>query len=117
MSLQLSPPRSPFRPSWPGHIPLIPPIPAEEVTFETATGVAQRLLQWARDQGRDLVQLAIAWTLAHPAVTSAIVGAKTQDQVLHVARAADWELSQGDLHEIGDILGEFNLVDWDRQSE
>ena len=86
-------------------------------TFETATRVAQRLSQWARDHGRDLVQLAIAWTLAHPAVTSAIVGAKTQDQVLHVARAADWELSQGDRHEIGDILGGFNLIDWDRQSE
>ena len=82
-------------------------------TFERATRVAQRLSHWASGQGRDLVQLAIAWTLAHPAVTSAIVGAKTPDQVLHAARAADWELTQRDLHEIGDILGGFNLVEWD----
>ena len=85
-------------------------------TFERGTRVAQRLSRWASDQGRDLVQLAIAWTLTHPAVTSAIVGAKSPDQVLHNARAADWELTQRDLHEIGDILGGFNLLDWDRQS-
>ena len=42
-------------------------------TFKKALEVADRLGAWASDHGRDLVQLAIAWTLAHPSVTSSIV--------------------------------------------
>ena len=84
-------------------------------TFERVTRVAQGLSQWAKDHGRNLVQLAIAWTLANPAVTSAIVGAKGPDQVFHSSQSAAWELTQGDLREIGSILGGFNLRDWERQ--
>ena len=85
-------------------------------TYERASQIAGRLGRWAGDHGRDLVQLAIAWTLAHPAVTSPIVGAKTPQQVRHNALAADWDLTPGDLEEIADILGGFNLTDWERQS-
>ena len=74
-------------------------------TFE----VTQRLKEWAADHGRDLVQLAIAWTLAHPAVTSAIAGAKTPEQVNHNAKAADWRLTQKDLQEIDELQGALRL--------
>lgn len=77
--------------------------------FSSAFDIVQQLSNWASDHGRDLIQLAIAWTLAHPAVTSSIVGAKTPDQARHNARAADWALSDGDLAEIGGILGDFEL--------
>ena len=82
--------------------------------FKRTFEVTERLKKWAADHGRDLVHLAIAWTLAHPAVTSSIVGAKTPEQVYHNARAADWRLSEQDLAEIDELQGDFRLteVDW-----
>ena len=73
-------------------------------TFQGALQVAARLNEWAHDHGRDVAQLAIAWTLAHPAVTSSIVGAKSPEQVQHNAKAADWKLTESDLGEIDDLL-------------
>ncbi len=73
--------------------------------YERLWRVIERLRDWASDHGHDLVQLAIAWVLANPAVTSAIVGAKTPEQVQHNAAAADWTLTEPDLKEIDSILG------------
>lgn len=80
-------------------------------TFRRTLDVAERLGAWATDHGRDLVQLAVAWTLAHPSVTSSIVGAKTPQQVRHIALAADWKLSDEDLAEIDEIQGDLRLPD------
>lgn len=77
--------------------------------FEQAYTVAQRLDAWARDQGRDIVQLAIAWVLANPAVSSALVGAKSPEQVLHNAKAADWNLTPADLAEIEALMDGFRM--------
>ena len=71
--------------------------------------VADRLRHWAEARGRSLAQLAIAWTLANPAVTSSIVGAKSPDQVVQNALAADWALTPEDLMEIDAIQGGFRL--------
>jgi aryl-alcohol dehydrogenase-like predicted oxidoreductase len=76
----------------------------EDEPFRRAFPIVEKLVEWASDHGRDGAQLAIAWTLAHPAVTSSIVGAKTADQALHNIGAADWRLSGGELAEIDDIL-------------
>ena len=78
-------------------------------TFQRVSQFAKKLSDWAADHGRDLVQLAIAWTLAQPAVTSAIVGAKSPQQVYQNAKAADWVLSEGDLREIDIIRAGFTL--------
>ena len=51
----------------------------------------------------------MAWTLAHPAVTSSIVGAKTAEQALHNIAAADWRLSSDDMAEIEEILGDYQF--------
>lgn len=59
---------------------------------------------WVADHGRDMAQFAAAWVLAIPAVTSAIVGAKTPAQALHSATAGDWRLSQAYLAEIDVLL-------------
>jgi aryl-alcohol dehydrogenase-like predicted oxidoreductase len=45
-------------------------------------------------------EIAIAWTLRNPAVTAAIVGIRTADQVTGVAGAADVHLSPDELAEI-----------------
>jgi aryl-alcohol dehydrogenase-like predicted oxidoreductase len=84
----------------------------EGEVFQRVFEVTERLKRWAQDHGRDLVQLAIAWTLAHPAVTSSIVGAKSPEQVRHNVKAADWRLSERDLMEIDDIQGDLRLHGW-----
>ncbi|MCH7907313.1 MAG: aldo/keto reductase, partial [Chloroflexi bacterium] len=53
--------------------------------------------------------LAIAWTLAQPAMASCIVGAKTPEQVLHNASAADWRLSEPEMAELREILAPVDL--------
>jgi aryl-alcohol dehydrogenase-like predicted oxidoreductase len=50
--------------------------------------------------GRPAGQIAIAWTLRHPAVTAAIVGARNPKQVEQVIAAADLDLTPKDLAEI-----------------
>jgi aryl-alcohol dehydrogenase-like predicted oxidoreductase len=60
----------------------------------------------ARRSGRSLAQLAIAWVLRHPALTSAIVGARKPAQIEETAKAADWELSPEDIAEIERLLSE-----------
>ena len=74
-------------------------------SFQATFEITERLKAWAMDHGRDLVQLAIAWTLAHPSVTSSIVGAKSPEQARHNARAADWRLTEAELQEIDAIRG------------
>ena len=77
--------------------------------FERIFAVTERLKEWAADQGRDIVQLAIAWTLADPAVTSSLVGARTPEQVYHNIKAADWQLTEAELAEVDKIQGGLRL--------
>jgi methylglyoxal reductase len=44
--------------------------------------------------------LATAWTVANPAVTSAICGAKTPAQAIENCEAGRWHLSEQDMAEI-----------------
>lgn len=72
--------------------------------FRRQLAVADRLQTFARDHGHSLVELAIAWSLANPAVTSCIVGAKQPDQLdAHVCAAA-WRLSPAEMTEIDGLL-------------
>ena len=54
--------------------------------------------------GRSAGAVAIAWTLRHPAVTAAIVGGRTPDQVDGVIDAGDFTLSDADLMELEAIV-------------
>jgi len=71
-----------------------------------ALAITGALKDWVADRGRDMAQFAVAWVLANPAVTSAIVGAKTPEQARHNATAGDWQLSQVDLAEIEALLAD-----------
>ena len=48
-------------------------------------------------------ELAIAWLLANPTVSSVIAGATKPEQVVANAKAVGWELSDDDLKEIDKI--------------
>lgn len=66
----------------------------------------EKLSAWAGDHGRGLNELAIAWLLAQPQVSSVIAGATRCEQVLNNASAADWELSADEVKEINAILAQ-----------
>ena len=74
-------------------------------TFARYLAAADELAALARAKGATLVQLAIAWTLVQPGVTSCIVGAKSPAQVEE--QIGGVELRQGlgedDLRRIADI--------------
>jgi aryl-alcohol dehydrogenase-like predicted oxidoreductase len=72
--------------------------------FRANLRVVERLEDFARERGVSLPQLAVAWTIAHPAVHVAIVGARRPAQLEDTAPAADLVLGREDLAEIDRIL-------------
>ena len=59
--------------------------------------------------GKTLAQLAIAWNLCQPGVTTALTGARRLEQVEENAGGAGWQISPSDLDEIEDIVA--GLID------
>jgi len=72
--------------------------------FKRNLGIVRRLEAFASERGVTVAQLAIAWTLANPAVDVAIVGARTPEQIQQTAPAADIQLSPEDLAQIDEIV-------------
>ena len=66
--------------------------------------VLDKLEAFAAARSRPLVELAFAWLLAHPQVSSVIAGATTPEQIMANARAADWHLSAAEMEELDGIL-------------
>jgi aryl-alcohol dehydrogenase-like predicted oxidoreductase len=60
----------------------------------------EALEAWAADHGHPLVDLAVAWLLAQPTVTSVITGATRPEQVVANAAAADWRLTPDEAAEV-----------------
>jgi aryl-alcohol dehydrogenase-like predicted oxidoreductase len=72
--------------------------------FKRNLAIVHRLEAFASERGVTVAQLAIAWTLANPAVDVAIVGARNPEQIRQTAPAADIDFTPGDLAHIEDIL-------------
>lgn len=62
--------------------------------------LVERLASIGARYGRSVGEVAIAWTLNHPAVTGAIVGARSVQQVDGVMKADDLKLSETDIAEL-----------------
>jgi len=73
-------------------------------TFRRNLAVVSDLTQFAAGRGASGAELAIAWTLANPAVDVAIVGARSPEQIRQTAPAADLRLSPEDIAAIELIL-------------
>jgi L-glyceraldehyde 3-phosphate reductase len=66
---------------------------------------AQQLNAIAQERGQSLAQMAIAWVLRHPGVTSALVGASKVSQVEDNVTALDHlEFSETELQAIENVL-------------
>lgn len=62
--------------------------------------LVERLAKIGERHGKSPAEVAIAWTLRHPAVTAAIVGGRRPDQVDGTIGAADFRLSEEEIEEV-----------------
>jgi aryl-alcohol dehydrogenase-like predicted oxidoreductase len=61
------------------------------------------LSAWAADHGKSILDLAFAWLLGHPVVSSVIAGATRPEQVQANAAAGTWVLTPDEVAEVGAI--------------
>lgn len=71
-------------------------------TFLRNLETVRELERLAQERGLSVARLAIAWTLANPAVHATIVGARTRAHIEEAAEAADVRLHSED----------FDVIDW-----
>jgi aryl-alcohol dehydrogenase-like predicted oxidoreductase len=64
----------------------------------------ERLKAFSKKSGVTLSQIAIAWVLRLPEVTSAIVGARCVSHIEEIVKAGNWRLAEGDLRQIDLVL-------------
>ena len=73
--------------------------------------ILERLSALAAGEGRTLGDLAHAWLLAHPEVSSVISGATRLEQVQENVKAADWALTPETVAAVDDILAGKKALD------
>jgi aryl-alcohol dehydrogenase-like predicted oxidoreductase len=66
----------------------------------------ESLTAWARERDHTMVELAHAWLLAHPQVSSVISGATKLAHVQSNAKSAGWHLTPDELAEVNAMLDE-----------
>src|SRR5437660_7538008 len=77
-----------------------PAIPENQRKLE----LVEELLKVAADAGTSLTHLALAWVVEHPAVTSAIIGPRTMDQLTDLLGARDVMLDNAVLDRIDELV-------------
>jgi aryl-alcohol dehydrogenase-like predicted oxidoreductase len=75
-------------------------LPANQRKLEAA----ETLAQLAEESGLSLIEMAIAFVLEHPAVTAAIIGPRTMEQLESQLPAAELKLSKDVLDRIDEIV-------------
>jgi aryl-alcohol dehydrogenase-like predicted oxidoreductase len=65
--------------------------------------IASKLEEVGKLHGKSAGETAIAWTLAHPAVTAAIVGVRSSEQVNGILGAVNFTLSESELAELNAV--------------
>ena len=66
--------------------------------------LVEALTEFAAGRGHSMLELAVSWLAAQPAVASVIAGAKSPEQVKANASAAGWRLTEADLAAIEAML-------------
>jgi len=72
---------------------------------DTALDAIEALAEFARARDHSPAQLAIAWLLHRPMVSSVIAGVSKLSQLEDNVMAAEWELTPDELQEVNDIIG------------
>jgi aryl-alcohol dehydrogenase-like predicted oxidoreductase len=89
---------------------------AQTILTDANFDVLEKLEAFAAERGHTLTELAFAWLLAHPEVSTVIAGATSPEQVSANATAAEWQLSPAEMQELDDILRTLK-VSWDQPTE
>ncbi|MDE2488190.1 MAG: aldo/keto reductase [Alphaproteobacteria bacterium] len=63
-----------------------------------------KLTRWAEARGHSILELAFAWLLGHPVVSSVIAGATSPEQVKSNAATAEWALTPEEVKEVGELI-------------
>lgn len=75
---------------------------------ESTLLIVEALGRFAREHGRTVTELAIAWLLARQAVSVVLVGVRNLDQLESCARAVEWLLSDDELFRVEEIVEQFD---------
>ena len=76
----------------------------QEPRFVPRLTAVEAFLALAAEKGVELAELALAWTLAHPAVTSTIIGPRTAEQLAGNLRALEVKLTADELARVDAIV-------------
>ena len=77
---------------------------AETTLTEENFDLLEKLEFFVGERGHSLTELAFAWLLAHPEISSVIAGVTKPEQIVANAKAADWHLSIEEMEELNGIL-------------
>jgi len=77
-----------------------------EPLFSRVLAFVEEIRPLAEKYHKSLTQLAIAWVLMHPAVTSAIVGARSVSQTEQNIGGAGWQILNEDMERIDELYRE-----------
>jgi aryl-alcohol dehydrogenase-like predicted oxidoreductase len=80
-----------------------------EPNLSKSINLVEKLIPIAAKSNKSVGNLAAAWTLKNPALTSAIVGARTQQQVKENISGGDYILNDSEMNEINKYLLESGL--------
>ena len=76
-----------------------------DIVSDRRIAKVRRLNDIAQARGQSMAQLAVAWVLRHPGMTSALIGASKVSQIEEIVATLDnLELSAEELKRIEDIL-------------
>jgi aryl-alcohol dehydrogenase-like predicted oxidoreductase len=78
----------------------------QEEEFSKELKVVEKLKIIAQDNGKSVAQMAIAWTLGHPAVSVGLVGVRNERELKENVAAVDWKLSEATRNEIDAVFAE-----------
>jgi aryl-alcohol dehydrogenase-like predicted oxidoreductase len=76
----------------------------KEPSFSANLNLARELAPIAKKYGRSVAQLAIAWVLRRPEVTSAITGPRVPAEIEDTIKAGEWELTKEDIAAVEKLL-------------
>ncbi|MFC1532120.1 aldo/keto reductase [Thermodesulfobacteriota bacterium] len=80
-----------------------PQFPGSNILSETNFEKLDKLHAFAEECGHNVQELAIAWLLAQPWISSIIAGATKPDQISANIAAAEWKLSQGEIDQLNGL--------------
>ena len=91
-----NPKDSPRAEGWVGDI--------EQEKFARRLDIVEKLIPMAEAHGVSLARFALAWTLRHPAVTSAIIGPRTMEQLEDCLGALECAISEDEASRIDELV-------------